>query len=119
MAKFFGKIGFIETDEFVDGVWKPKPPVERDYYGDVRRDSKRFEPGEKVNDDLTVNNELSILADTFAIQNFYKIRYVRWMGTTWKVNNVTVEFPRLILTNGGLYNGEQAGIAEGTRECSC
>lgn len=108
MAKFYGKVGFIRTREFVDGVWKPAKPIERSYYGDVRRNSKRFEPGEKVNDDLTVNNELSILADPFAHENFYAIRYVKWSGTTWKVNNVTVEFPRLILTIGGLYNGEQA-----------
>ena len=108
MAKFFGKIGFIETEDLEDGVWKPKPPIERSYYGDVIRNSKRFEPGQKVNDDLTVNNELSILADPYANEHFYAIRYVKWAGATWKVNNVTVEFPRLILTIGGVYNGEQA-----------
>lgn len=114
MAKFFGPIGFINTGEFAYGVWKPDTIIERNYYGDVRRNSKRFEPGEKVNDDLTVNNELSILADPFAHENFYAIRYVKWAGACWKVNNITVEYPRLILTIGGIYNGEQAQTAEQT-----
>lgn len=108
MAKFFGKIGFIETEDLENGVWKASPIVERSYYGDVIRNSKRFESGQKVNDDLNVNNELSILADPYANEHFYAIRYVKWAGATWKVNNVTVEFPRLILTIGGVYNGEQA-----------
>lgn len=110
MAKFYGPIGFIETVETKKGVFAPKI-VEKNYYGDINRDSKRYEPGQKINDDLTVNNELSILADPFAQQNFYQIRYVKWKGTAWKVNNVTVSFPRLILTIGGVYNGKQAGTA--------
>lgn len=107
MAKFFGEIGFVFTNETVPGVWKEEV-VARNYYGDVRRDSKRYEPGQKINDDLTVNNELSILADPYANENFYALRYVKWAGTYWKINNVTVDYPRLILTIGGVYNGPKA-----------
>lgn len=111
MAKYYGNIGFIETAEVVQGVWKTPDPIERPYYGDVIRDSKRFEQGQKVNDDLMVNNEISIIADPYALNHFYAIRYVMWKGTAWKVNNVTVAYPRLNLTIGGLYNGKQASTA--------
>lgn len=107
MAKFFGEIGFVFTNETVPGVWEDEV-VARNYYGDVRRDSKRYESGQKVNDDLTVNNELSILADPYASENFYALRYVKWAGAYWKINNVTVDYPRLILTIGGVYNGPKA-----------
>lgn len=108
MAKFYGEIGFIEEKETVPGVWEDPTPTERKYFGDVVRSSKRFEPGQKVNDDLTVNNEITILADPYAMNHFYTMRYINWLGTYWKINNVTVEYPRLRLTIGGVYNGPTA-----------
>ena len=117
MAKFYGPVGFVSSGEFVDGAWKSEP-TERSYYGDANRISKRFEPGSKVVDDLTINNEISIVADPYAYQHFHEIRYVKWMGAVWKVNNVTVSYPRLIMTVGGVYNGPQARAARETGECS-
>ena len=108
--KFFGKVGFMVTGETVPGVWKEQI-IDRDYYGDVTRASKRFDSSsDKVNVDLNISNEISILADAFATQNFQQIRYVEWMGVKWEVPTVTLDpdRPRLTLTVGGVYNGEQA-----------
>lgn len=104
MGKFFGAIGYAETKEVSPGVWK-EHIAERNYYGDITRNTRRLESGEHVNDDINVNNAISIVADAFANQNFFAIRYVKWMGAAWKVTNVEVQRPRLLLTIGGVYNG--------------
>lgn len=103
MAKFYGNIGYGETVETRPGVWEEKI-TERNYYGDVLQFNRRWETGEHLNDDLNINNKISIVADPFAYQNFHAIRYVEWMGAKWKVTNVEVQYPRLILTVGGVYS---------------
>lgn len=104
MAKWFGKIGYAETVETNPGVWKEQITV-RDYYGDLTRNTRRLQSADKVNDDLNISNELSIVSDPYAINNFHSMRYAEFMGAKWKINNVEVSYPRLILTLGGVYNG--------------
>lgn len=103
MAKFYGSIGYAETIETVPGVWE-ESLTERQYSGDVLKLSRRWQAGENLNDDLAINNLISIVADPFAYQNFHKMRYIEWMGAFWKITNVEVQRPRLILTIGGVYN---------------
>ena len=102
MAKWFGKIGYAETEEISPGVWKEQI-VEREYYGDLVRNTRRLQTADKINDDIIVSNELSIVSDPYAMNNFHAIRYVEFMGSEWKVSSVEVSYPRLILTLGGLY----------------
>ena len=102
MAKWFGKIGYAETEEISPGVWKEQI-VEHEYYGDLVRNTRRLQTADKINDDIIVSNELSIISDPYANQNFHSIRYVEFMGSKWKVSSVEVSYPRLILTLGGLY----------------
>lgn len=102
-TKFYGVIGYAVTEETVPGKWKSSI-VKKNYRGDVTRVSRRLRSADKVNDDLTINNEIRIVADAFAYQNFQNIRYVVWMGTKWKVESVTVDRPRLVLEIGGEYN---------------
>lgn len=108
MAKFRGEVGYAHTEEKVPGVWS-ETFNERIYYGDVTKDVRRWQNSEYVNDDLTINNVISIVADPYALKNFFTIRYVNWMGVSWKVTNVEVQAPRLILTLGGVYNGDKVG----------
>ena len=120
MAKFYGKVGYAETTETPpeSGVWI-EGLTERTYYGDVLKISRRLQTVGGINDDVTVNNEISIVADPYANTNFTNIRYVNWMGVNWKVTNVTIQTPRLILTIGGVYNGDEGPIpseAEGDNE---
>ena len=103
MAKWFGKIGFAETKETKPGVWEEIITV-REYYGDVTRNTRRFQSSENLNDNIVVSNDISIVADPYAIQNFHSIRYIEFMGTKWKSDNVEVSYPRLILTLGEIYN---------------
>lgn len=106
MAKFYGTIGFGETKETAPGVWVEEI-VEKNYYGDLIRNSRRLQSGEYLNDNITVSNEISILADPYASTNFHSMRYVSFMGAKWKISNVIVQYPRLILTLGGLYTDGQ------------
>jgi hypothetical protein len=104
MAKFYGPIGYAELKETKPGV-HTEEITERNYYGDLIRNSRRLQSSENLNDDINVANEISILADPFANQNFHKMRYVEFMGAKWKITNVQVQYPRLVLTVGGVYNG--------------
>lgn len=105
MAKFYGAIGYAEMIESSPGVFKEQI-TERKYYGDIIRNARRLQSADKLNDDINVTNEISIVADPYATENFYSMRYVEFMGAKWKVNNVEVQYPRLVLTLGGLYNGQ-------------
>ena len=102
MAKWFGKIGYAETMETAPGVWEEQITV-REYYGDLTRNTRRLQTVDKVNDDININNELSIVSDPYAIDHFYSMRYAEFMGAKWKITNVEVQYPRLILSLGGLY----------------
>lgn len=104
MAKFYGKIGYGETKEIKPGVWD-ETITERLYFGDVNKLSRRLRTDDKVIDNINISNEISILADPFAYENFSTIKYVEYMGAKWKVTNVEVKFPRLTLVTGGIYNG--------------
>ena len=103
MAKWYGIVGYAESVKLAPGVWDSKF-TERQYYGDVIRNMRRLENGEHLNDDINVNNLISIVADEYAYQNFQGIRYVEFMNSLWKVTSVEVQHPRLILTIGGVYN---------------
>lgn len=104
MAKFYGKIGYVMMTETAPGVWRPTV-VEREYYGDITRNLRRLESSQQVNDNINVGNSISIVADPFAYENFYMMRYVEYMGAKWKVTNVEVQYPRLLLSLGGVWNG--------------
>lgn len=105
MAKFYGAVGYAVTEESTPGVWEERI-VERMYYGELIRNTRKLQTTEHLNDDINISNEISILADPFAYANFHSMRYVDFMGAKWKVMSVEVQYPRLILTVGGIYNGK-------------
>ena len=107
MAKFYGTIGYAETVETRPGVWQEQI-IERKYFGELLRNTRRLQTKNRLNDDIDIANEISILADPYANENFHAMRYVEFMGTKWKISTVEVRYPRLILTTGGVYTGEQA-----------
>lgn len=104
MAKFFGRIGYGESVEQNPGVWVDQI-VEREYYGDVVRNTRQLTQGENVNPDISVGNSISIVADAYANDHFFAIRYVEWAGALWTVTDVEVQRPRLLLRLGEVYNG--------------
>jgi hypothetical protein len=105
MAKFYGKIGFCKEVETEPGIWESEIS-ERAYYGDVSRSLTRFQTTDQVNDDINLSIEISIIADPYANMNCQSMKYVEFMGAKWKISDVNVQHPRLILTIGGVYNGK-------------
>lgn len=110
MAKFSGKIGYAtESVEIRKGVWKDEI-VERQHFGDVIRNTRQLTEGESVNDDLSVSNSISIVADAYAREHFFAMRYIMWAGTLWTIKDVEVQSPRLLLRLGGVYHGPKAVV---------
>lgn len=107
MAKCHGKIGYCIASETAPGVWVDSV-TERSFYGDMLRNVKRNENSGGVNDNITLSNQISVVADPFSRDNFCRIKYVKFKDVAWSVLSVEVQYPRLILTLGGVYNGEQA-----------
>lgn len=104
MAKWHGLVGYIKPVETSPGVYSSET-TERNYYGDITRNSRGWSaPSEGTNDNLTLNNQISIIADSFATSNSGYMKYVEIMGAKWKITNIEIQYPRLVLTIGGLYN---------------
>lgn len=103
MAKFYGSIGYVTTVETRPGVWEEQV-TERKYSGDLLQNRHMVQNADQMNDNINIANEISIVADPYANGNFYAMRYVVFMGAKWKITNVRVAYPRLILTIGGIYN---------------
>lgn len=105
MGKYYGKIGFATTSESVSrpGVWE-ESIVEKYYYGDVIKASRKIVSNDKVNDDILIENRLSIIMDPYISENVFSIKYVEFMGSKLKVSDVDLKYPRMILKLGGLYN---------------
>lgn len=105
MAKFCGKVGYVTSVTDDTGV-TTNEPEEYTYFGDITNISKRWQTTENLNDDIRLEQNISIVADSYAWENYYKIRYVIIDNVAWRVTNVTISRPRLNLYIGGLYNGE-------------
>ena len=115
MAKYYGAIGFRNTHEDPDspGDWISEI-VEKKYYGEVINNRRSWQSTDNLNDNITIKNDISIVADEYAYRNLHEICYVTWLGTKWRVSDIDVKYPRLNLSIGGVYNdteGPQATTA--------
>lgn len=105
MMRWYGKVGYSETVETKPGVYDDRDTI-CEYYGDVKRNSTRWgTSSDSTNDDLTVSTQISIVADSFALEKFYSIKWIEYLGVKWKVTNADPQPPRIILTLGGVWNG--------------
>lgn len=107
MAKFYGVIGYGSTIEQAPGVWEDEV-IERFYYGDIVKTARRFSDSDNVTGEIRISNSISIVADAYANEHFFAIRYIEWAGTKWTVTDVEVVSPRLLLRLGGVYHGPTA-----------
>ena len=113
--RFYGKIGFVDTTRTAPGVVSPTVVTERSYYGDVLRWLPRTTPGStRANDEIEISNQISIVADAYANNHLHTMKYVTWSGCNWRIKNITVNYPRLVLEIGGVYPEEvlDDGISE-------
>lgn len=105
MSKFRGMVGFVKFEE-KDNKWNEKT-IEYPYYGEIIKNARKLQAvNDQINNNVVIANDISIIANPYARENFQYIRYVVFMGTKWKVENVTVQYPRLLLSLGGIYNGQ-------------
>lgn len=107
--KYYGKVGFWKDDKEVrPGVYKPDIE-ERPYTGDIVRAGQRWNSASQQNDNITVNNRISIIADVYLNKNLSSVRYLTYMGCPWKVNSIEINYPRIIFEIGGAWNGVDDG----------
>ena len=104
MAKFKGAIGYVSQVETAPGVWEDLA-TEKNYRGDVILNQERWQPTEGANDNLNLDNSISIIADNYAYANLGYIKYIVWHWQKWKVQSLAINRPRIVLQIGGLYNG--------------
>ena len=107
MAKLYGPVGFAQTVLTSPGVWEEQI-LERKYCMEHNKVGRRLQSSGDLNDDVNITGEFVIVAEPYVNQHFHAIRYVEFMGAKWKISNVEVQHPRLLLTAGGEWNGEQA-----------
>ena len=105
MAKWKGVVGYADMVETEPGIWEEQI-TERPYYGDMFRNIRKLQPSGGINDNVNLSNQISIVADPFANRNFHSMRYATYLGTKWKITDIEVQYPRLILSLGGIYNGK-------------
>lgn len=108
MAKFHGIIGYVETVETEPGIWEEQI-VERPYYGDLVNQYVKHEPSGEINDNINISNSISVIADPYATEHFLAMTYVKFqlprLGGVWKISSAEVDYPRIVLSVGGVYNG--------------
>lgn len=108
MTKYYGRIGFVKPEETVPGVWVDVA-TEREYPGDIIKNVRRWDTrSDGINDNLNLNNSISIIADDFMLENASYIKYVELMGSLWDITTIDIQRPRLTLTIGGVYNGPES-----------
>ena len=109
MARFYGKVGYEEEqheDPSNPGVWIPTQIHEHQHFGTILKHSRRWDASNtSANDDLTLNNRISIVADAYINEHWPAIKYVIIAGTPFKVLSVDIARPRYILNLGGVWNG--------------
>lgn len=103
MNRYFGSIGYAITEETEPGVWEEEL-VEREYYGDILHFRSHAINDNKVNGDFNIQNKISIIADPYAYEHFSAMRYLTFAGAKWRISEVEVQSPRLIISVGGLYH---------------
>lgn len=107
MKRFHGEVGYGESVELAPGV-HDYVITARNYFGDIIRNTRRLDSGENLNNDISVGNSISIVADAYAHEHFFAMKYIKWAGVNWIISEVEVQSPRLILRLGGVYNGPTA-----------
>lgn len=108
MARFHGAVGYVESIETSPGVYEDVV-TERSYFGDVEQSIRKTQSNnDSVLDNVIVQNIISVVADSYAMEHFFAIRYLRWAGVLWTVQYVEVRRPRLILRLGQVYHGPTA-----------
>lgn len=102
--KWYGNIGFgipVNENDIHTEVITDKP-----YKGDILENNLRWQQSDKIDDDLNITNKISVIANDFAYDNIGYMKYVELRGNKWKIVSATLQYPRILLTIGGVWNGD-------------
>lgn len=108
MAKFSGKVGYVETEQTSPGVWTESKIIERQYYGDLVRHYNDWSPTDYVSENIKFGQDISIVADPYMYGHLKNMRYVIYKGVKWRIDNFEVDRPRVRISLGGEYYGDEA-----------
>lgn len=108
MSKWYGNIGFAAQTVEVEPGYYDEEIVVKPYIGEIFKNSRILQTSNSgTNDNINIANQISIIADPYAQNHCYSMRYAEFSGAKWKITNVDAsQYPRLTLTLGGLYNGD-------------
>lgn len=107
--RFHGILAFHEGNEQTKpGIFRPII-VEKTYRGEVLRNYRGYQKAEsQQNENLFLNNRISVISDLYLRSHWPSILYVLWDGVKWKVKSVDLSnYPRAILEIGGIYHGPE------------
>ena len=110
--RFYDSVGYsIQTESETQPGVMNESIVEHKYFGDVLKNGKRNESTQNLIDDISLDNEFSIIADKFARDNFHAMKYIIFYGVKWRISSVDASSPpRIKIRINGVYNGpEQEG----------
>lgn len=115
MTKYKGLIGFVSNEEIEPGIWEDVV-TEKKYRGEILKNNQHFAVANTTSGELKITNQFSIVGNSYAFDHVSDIRYLEWRGNRWVVDTVDIEYPRLVITIGGLYNGPQATTTDDVGE---
>lgn len=108
MARFSGKIGYVEYSETSPGVWTSPDIIERQYYGDLVKHSRKWGPSDVANSNIVFSQDISIVADPYLYEHLHNMRYVIFQGVKWSIASFEIDRPRVRITMGEEYHGDEA-----------
>lgn len=101
--KFRGKLGFADHIETEPSIFE-ETYIERAYRGDVFKRVVKTHSNDTINNNVSLNVRISIVADHYALTHSGSVVYAEYMGQKWTVEDIDVQPPRLIFNLGSLYH---------------
>lgn len=99
MAKYHGKLGFVLTEQTSPGTWTPRTEI-REVTGDVLQRTVRENDSQSINPNVTFDQQISIVYDSFMTQHMFVLEWIEWFGKRWKISKIDIRPPRMNITIG-------------------
>ena len=104
--KCSGKIGYARAEETSPGIYQ-EIIVEKQYYGDIVRNSTQILDSNTINSSIKLNNSISVLCNNYISDNLGCVRYMTFKKSKWKISSIEIKDNRIIFTLGDLYNEQE------------
>lgn len=102
--KYSGKVGYAVQTETAPGVWT-KEIKEVHMYGDTLSYGAQPVSSDKVNQDVALSNEISLMGNPIIFENLSTLEYLILSGIKWEITSINLDPPRIKVALGGVWNG--------------